>query len=169
MTKSLKVLAATAVLSVLALPLAAQSAAYDFDAQKPGPNAGSAEYILTHPKALSKYLGLSASQDAQLQTLWQTLQTTAENLRKARGPICTQLRTDLAASPQSASAVGTDAINLFNNKKQIGTARTTFDTSFSAILTADQLAKYKTLKDVAHYDNGPAGTDPIGDCPPPAH
>jgi Spy/CpxP family protein refolding chaperone len=167
MTKSLRVLASVAVLALLALPLAAQSAAYDFDAQKPGPNAGSAEYILTHPKALSKYLGLSSSQDTQLQSLWKTMETSIQALRTARGPLCTQLRTDLAANPQNASAVGTDTINLFNNKKGVGAARATFDTAFAAILTPDQLTKYNTLKQIAHLDNGP-GTDVIGDCPRPS-
>ena len=164
MSKSLKVLAAVAVLALLAFPLAAQTAAYDFDAQKPGPASGSADYLLTHPKLLSKYLGLSAAQNTQLQAFWKTMETSVAALRTARGPLCTQLRTDLAATPQNASAVGTDAINLFNNKKQVGTARTTFDTAFAAILTPAQLTKYNTLKHIAHLDNG-AGAARIGECP----
>jgi Spy/CpxP family protein refolding chaperone len=164
MSKSLKALAAATVLALLALPVAAQTAAYDFDAQRPGPPTGSADYILTHPKLLSRYLGLSTAQDTQLQALWKTMTDAVATLRTARGPLCTQLRTDLAATPQSSTAVGTDAINLYNNKKQVAAARTTFDTAFSAILTADQRTKYNTLKQIAHLDNGVAG-DPLGECP----
>jgi Spy/CpxP family protein refolding chaperone len=168
MTKSLKALAAAAVLSLLALPLAAQSAAYDFDGQRP--DARAAYNILTHPRALARFLHLSDSQASQLQTLWTTLQNTTTTLRQARGPLCTQLRTDLAATPQNASAVGTDAIGLFNNKTQIHAAFTTFDHAFSAILTPEQLAQYNTLKQIAHLDDdGADGYSPIGACPPPAH
>jgi Spy/CpxP family protein refolding chaperone len=164
MSKSLKVLAAVAVLTLLALPVVAQTAAYDFDAQKPGPATGSADYILTHPKLLSRYLDLSAAQDTQLQALWKTMTDSVAALRTARGPLCTALRTDLAATPQNAATVGTAAINLYNNKKQVGTARTTFDTAFAAILTPAQLTKYNTLKQIAHLDNG-VGADLLGECP----
>jgi Spy/CpxP family protein refolding chaperone len=166
MTKTLKVLAAVAVLSLSTLPLAAQSAAFDFDAAKPDAT-GSAQYILTHPKALAHYLGLSADQSTQLQTLWTTLQTSEENLRKARGPLCATLRTDISAANANAATVGTDSLNLYNNKQQAIAARKTFDTAFTAILTATQAAKYTTLKQIAHLDNGP-GVSILGECPPPA-
>jgi len=161
MSKSLKALAVAAVLCLLALPVAAQSAAFDFDGQRP--DARAAENILTHPRALARFLHLSDSQASQLQTLWTTLQTTTTALRQARGPLCTSLRADLAA--QNASAVGTDALGLFNNKSQIEAAFRTFDTAFSAILTPAQLAQYTTLKQIAHLDE--AGEyNPLGACPP---
>jgi Spy/CpxP family protein refolding chaperone len=166
MSKTPKVLAAVAVLSLLALPLAAQSSVFDFDAANSG-TAGSAQYILTHPKALARYLGLSADQSTQLQTLWTTLQTAEKANRDARVPLCTALRNDVSAASPDPATVGTDSINLYNNKQQIRTARQTFDTSFTAILTPTQATKYTALKQIAHLDNGP-GTDILGDCPPPA-
>jgi Spy/CpxP family protein refolding chaperone len=162
MTKSLKVLATAAVLGLLALPLAAQVVAYESDAASA--RSGSADYILSHPRALSKYLHLSKDQDTQLQALWTALQTSVDALRQARGPLCNQLRTDLTGNA-GAATVGTDSINLFTNKEAIRTARQTFDTAFSAILTPDQLTKYNALKQIAHLDNGP-GTDILGECPP---
>jgi Spy/CpxP family protein refolding chaperone len=164
MSKTLKVLAAVAALSLLALPLAAQSSVFDFDAANSGA-AGSAQYILTHPRALAKYLGLSADQNTQLQALWKTLQTTEEANRTARAPLCQQLRTDVTAATPDPAAVGTDSINLYDNKQQIRTARQTFDTAFTAILTPTQATKYTALKQIAHLDNGP-GTDILGECPP---
>ena len=162
MNKSLKVLLAVTVLGLLALPLAAQTVAYESDAASA--KAGSADYILTHPRALSKYLHLSSDQNTQLNALWTTLQTSVDALRTARGPLCDQLRTDLGGTPNPAT-VGTDSIDLFTNKEAIRAARQTFDTAFSAILTPDQLVKYNALKQIAHLDNGP-GTDILGECPP---
>jgi Spy/CpxP family protein refolding chaperone len=166
MTKTLKVLAAVAVLTLATLPLAAQSAVFDFDAAKVDAT-GSAQYLLTHPKALAKYLGLSADQSTQLQTLWTTLQTAEKSLHTARGPLCATLRTDVSAANADPATVGADSLNLYNNKQQEIAARKTFDTAFTAILTPTQATKYTTLKQIAHLDNGP-GTDILGECPPPS-
>ncbi|MFY9824465.1 MAG: hypothetical protein WAM82_24025 [Thermoanaerobaculia bacterium] len=163
MNRSLKVFAAVAVLGLLALPLAAQSVPFESDT--PSGRAGSADYILSHPRALAKYLHLSADQNTQLQGFWTTLQSSVSALRTARGPLCDQLRTDVSATNPNPATVGTDSINLFNNKEGIHTARQTFDTAFSAILTPDQLTRYNALKQIAHFDNGP-GTDILGECPP---
>jgi len=170
MTKTLKVLAAVAVFTLSTLPLAAQSTAFntafDFDAAQTAAT-GSAQYLLTHPKALARYLGLSADQSTQLQTLWATLQTAETALHTARGPLCTTLRTDVSAANADPATVGADSLNLYNNKQQEIAARKTFDTAFTAILTPTQATKYTTLKQIAHLDNGP-GTDILGDCPPPS-
>src|SRR5882757_115246 len=114
MIKNIKVLATVAVLGLQALPLAAQSIAFESDAASA--RSGSADYILSHPRALAKYLRLSKDQNTQLQALWTTLQTSVDALRQARGPLCDQLRTDLSGTP-NATTVGADSINLFNNKE----------------------------------------------------
>jgi len=164
MNPSLKALATAAVLCLPALPLAAQSLVDE--PATASARSGSPDYILNHPKALARYLHLSADQNTQLQALFTTLQTSVEALRQARVPLCTQLRADLAGTPNPAT-VGTDSIDLFTNKEAIHTARQTFDTAFSAILTADQLTRYNALKQIANFDNGP-GTSILGECPPPA-
>jgi Spy/CpxP family protein refolding chaperone len=164
MSKTLKVLAAVAMLSLLALPLVAQPATYELSTTAAA-DAGTASYILSHPRALSKYLGLSADQNTQFLALWKTLQTSVDATRQARGPLCATLRTDVSATTPDPTAVGTDSINLYANKQQLRTAHQTFDTAFTAVLTADQAIKYNALKQIAHIDNGP-GTDILGECPP---
>jgi Spy/CpxP family protein refolding chaperone len=162
MNQSFKALAVAAVLCLLAVPLAAQSTATDLNAQSPDTRA---QNLLTHPRLLARFLHLTASQASQLQTLWNTLQSTSQPLREARGPLCDALRADLADNSPSDSAVGADAIAVFNNKQELRDAAATFDADFSAILTPEQLAKYEALKQIAHLDE--AGEyNPLGACPP---
>ena len=161
MKMTTKALALTALLGTLALPALA--------AAKPTPpppaDAGTAANILHHPKALARFLGLSADQTTQLNTFYQTLQTAETALRQLRPPLCQQLRTDLGVTSPDPATVGKDTLGLVDNKDQIRSARETFDTSFSAILTPAQLTKYDALKQIANIDNG-RGVDILGDCPP---
>ncbi len=162
MNRSTKALATSALSILLLGPALAQAKT------APPPPAASpltAESLLHHPQALARFLRLSAAQATELQGFYKTLEAAVEPLRAARAPICAQLRTDLAAAAPDAGAVGTDAISLYDNRQQIRTAREAFDTSFSAILTADQLARYDALKTLGNFLDGP-GTDVIGDCPP---
>ncbi len=152
----LYVLVLAALLIALALPAAAQ----------PPTNDPSTAYsLLHHPRALAKFLHLSSSQATQLMGFYNTLETAVEPLRQARAPLCAQLVTDLGANPPQTDAVGTDSINLYENKQQIVDARKAFDSSFSAILNPGQLTAYDALKTLSRF------TDPevnvIGDCPPP--
>jgi Spy/CpxP family protein refolding chaperone len=154
---------ATAALSVLLLaPALAQ-------AKTPPPpaaaDATTAEGLLHHPRALARFLHLSADQTTQLLAFDKTLQTAVEPLRQARVPLCAQLRTDLTAATPDPGTVGADTLSLYDNKLQIRAAREAFDTSFSAILNPEQLARYDALKVLGNFLNGP-GTDVIGDCPP---
>lgn len=156
-----KALAAAAVLALLIAPAMAQAKG----TPPPVNNAGTADDLLHHPRELARFLHLSADQVAQLQAFYKTLETAVEPLRQARAPLCAQLRTDLAATTPDPGAVGADAISLYDNKQQIRAAREAFDTSFSAILNPDQLARWDALKHLVNFLNGP-GVDVIGDCPP---
>jgi Spy/CpxP family protein refolding chaperone len=129
------------------------------------PTAATADNLLGHPRDLARFLRLTADQVKQLMGFYQTLESTVQPLREARGPLCATLRTDLGATAPDPNAVGADTIALYDNKQQIRTAREAFDTSFSAILNPDQLARWDALKHLANFLNGP-GTDVIGDCPP---
>lgn len=153
-----KVFATVLLLGVLALPAFAVT-------PPTTPDAGVAGNILHHPKALARFLHLSTDQATQLNGFWQTLETAEQPLRQARPALCQQLRTDLGPATPNPTTVGTDVLALVGNKDQIKAAREAFDTSFSAILNADQLTKYDTLKQIANLDNGP-GVDLLGDCPP---
>lgn len=148
------------LLALLLLPLAAQAA-------PAGPDANQAASLLENPRALARFLHLTADQVTQLNTLAQTLRGTVTPLQQARGPLCQTLRTALGAATPDQGAVGAGSLALFNNKKQIGAARTTFDNAFKAILTPDQLAKYNVLLQL-HGAAGDRGVNLLGDCPPAA-
>ncbi len=108
---------------------------------------------------------LSSAQATQLMGFYNTLEATVEPLRAARPPLCTQLFADLDTSSPQSSAVGADSINLYDNKQQILTARDAFDSSFSGILNANQLAAYDALKALAKFSDPEVNV--IGDCPRP--
>jgi Spy/CpxP family protein refolding chaperone len=124
-----------------------------------------ADGLLDHPRDLARFLRLTPDQVKQLMGFYQTLEAAVQPLRDARPALCTQLRTDLGAAAPDPNAVGADTISLFDNKQQIRAAREAFDTSFSAILTPDQLARWDALKHLVNFLNGP-GVDILGDCPP---
>jgi hypothetical protein len=155
-------LALTGLLSVSALPAlaATPSTAGTVD-------SSTAYSLLHHPRALAKFLHLSASQSTQLMGFYNTLQSTVEPLRAARPPLCTQLLADIGASSPQSSAVGADSISLYDNKQQIITAREAFDSSFSGILNAEQLAAYDALKALARLSDPEINV--IGDCPRPTN
>ena len=152
-------LALAGLLSALALPASAATAA------APNADSSSAYFLLHHPRALAKFLHLSASQTTQTVAFYNTLQQTAEPLRQARPPLCTQLIADISANPPQPTAVGNDAVNLYNVKQQIIAARHAFDASFSAILDPNQLAIYDALKTIAQASDPEINV--IGDCPRP--
>jgi hypothetical protein len=160
MHPKMKALVLTVLLATLALPLVAATTP-----PPPAVDAPTADGLLNHPRALAKFLHLSADQTTQLLGFWTTFQTAVTPLHQARPALCTQLRTDLGVTSPDPATVGTDTLALVGNKDEIRAAREAFNTSFSAILNADQLARYDTLKQIAHLDNGP-GVDILGDCPP---
>jgi hypothetical protein len=152
-------LALTGLLTTAALPAAAQATAASTV------DSSTAYSLLHHPRALARFLRLSSAQATQLMGFYNTLEATVEPLRAARPPLCTQLFTDLDTSSPQSSAVGADSINLYDNKQQILTARDAFDSSFSGILNANQLAAYDALKALAKFSDPEVNV--IGDCPRP--
>jgi len=164
----LSALALTGILTAAALPAAALPAAAHATAPAaPAVDSSAAYSLLHHPRALARFLHLSADQSTQLMGFYNTLQATVEPLRAARPPLCTQLLADIGASSPQPSAVGADSISLYDNKQQIITAREAFDSSFSGILNADQLAAYDALKALARFSDPEINV--IGDCPRPVN
>jgi Spy/CpxP family protein refolding chaperone len=154
------------LLSVLALPVsAAQTPAAPATTLAGAADSSSAYFLLHHPRALAKFLNLSAAQTTQTVAFYNTFQQTVEPIHQARIPLCAQLITDLNATPPQPETVGTDAINLANNRQQRLAARKAFDTSFSAILNPSQLAAYNALKTLAQFSDPEINV--IGDCPRP--
>lgn len=155
-----KTRAVAAMLCLVSLPLAAQAASAAV-----ATDSSSAYYLLHHPRNLARFLGLSPTQTASLLGFWNTLQQTVAPLYQAREPLCAQLRSDLGVSTPDPATVGSDTINLFDNKQQLITARQTFNTSLSGMLTPTQLAEYDALKQLARLSDPEFNV--IGECPPP--
>ncbi|HLX10853.1 MAG TPA: hypothetical protein VKY89_23595 [Thermoanaerobaculia bacterium] len=164
-------LATALLLGALALPLAAQDPAGVANAGATAgaavtaavPDASTAYSLLWHPRALAKFLRLSASQTTTLLSLADARDKANQPLRQARGPLCQQLETDLDAATPDPAAIGADTLNLYDNREAIAANRKTFDTSFSAILDPTQLAAYDALKQLAFGLDRYA--DLIGGCP----
>jgi Spy/CpxP family protein refolding chaperone len=138
-------LALAVLLALPALALAAGPAA------GAGPNA---DQILGNPRLLARFLHLTPDQVAQEKTFATTLKNTVEPLRQARKPLYDQLETLFGATTKDACAIGRVEIDLHDNGDQIRAAYQAFDTSFSAILTPEQLTRYEALKAAAHLFGG---------------
>lgn len=131
-----RLLTATALLALLAVPFAAQAA------RKPNPAD-----ILLNPKALARFLKLTPEQVAQQKQLLEELRTTTKPLHEQIRPLEEQLRDQLDAASPDACTVGNTLVQINSLRDQIKEAREDFDEAFSAILTPEQLAKYEALKD----------------------
>lgn len=140
---------------------AAASGASQATAAAPADATG-AVYLLRHPRALAKFLRLSAEQTSTLVTLHETLETAVAPLRQDRVPLCQQLSADLAAGSPDAATIGAAALALYDNKQSIAAARKTFDSSFSAILDPNELAAYEALKTLVA--DAYSYFSPVGQC-----
>jgi len=133
-----KLLAATTLLALLAVPFAAQAA------RSPKPNPAD---LLQNPKALARFLKLTPAQVTQQKQLLEELRGTTKPLHEQIEPLGEQLKDQLEAASPDACAVGNTVVEIDGLRDQIKEAREDFDEAFSAILTPEQLAKYEALKD----------------------
>jgi Spy/CpxP family protein refolding chaperone len=167
MTAKPKILVLTVLLGTLILPALASARAAQGNAGRPGlqgpGSGGEGEGVLTNVRFLTRYLSLTTAQVTQLQGFLQTLQTAEQSVRTSRSTLCQQLRTDLTASAPDPATVGTDYLALIASQAQIRAALTAFETSFEAVLTADQLTKFQSLVDAA---GSRADGDALPGCPP---
>ncbi len=152
-----KALVLAVLLVLIALPALAD--------QPPGRGPGSPGIgdVLTNVRFLTRYLSLSTSQVTQAQGFLRTLQTAVQTVQTAHAPLCQHLRTDAAVSSPDAATVGRDFLALLANQAKIKMAVDAFDTSFSAILNGDQLAKYDALKQ--SVEGSRTGSAPLPACP----
>jgi Spy/CpxP family protein refolding chaperone len=133
-----KLLAATALFALLAVPFAAQAA------RAPRPNPAD---LLHNPRALARFLKLTPAQVAQQKQLVEKLRGTTKPLYEQIEPLEDQLHDQLDAVSPNACTVGATVVEIDELRDQIKEAREDFDEAFSAILTPEQLAKYEALKD----------------------
>jgi Spy/CpxP family protein refolding chaperone len=146
MTKR-RLMIATALLALLAVPFLAEAAR--------GPRTPAD--ILHNARALAKYLKLTPAQIETTKGLLGDLHATTRSLYEQIEPLEAQLRTQLDAASPNACNVGATVVQIDAVRDQIRGARQDFDEAFSAILTAEQLAKYEALKELVRSNNEEEG------------
>ncbi|HET9766474.1 MAG TPA: hypothetical protein VFS60_06490 [Thermoanaerobaculia bacterium] len=134
--KRLHVVAA-ALAALMLLPAMAQAA------RRPSP-----EEILRTPRLLARYLNLTPAQVTQSEALFKTLGDTLKAIHDQEKVVRDQLQAELEKPSPAACTVGGYVVSLNGFYEQAEAARHTFDTAFSAILNAEQLAKYNALKEL---------------------
>jgi len=127
---------------LLVLPLALQAA--------PPPRDPGA--VLHNPRALARYLRLTADQIAATQKLAADLKATVDPLRQQEKQLRDALETAISAPNANPCDVGQAALNLRANHEKVKAALDDFDKKFSALLTPEQLARYEALKALVHGD-----------------
>jgi Spy/CpxP family protein refolding chaperone len=132
--------ALVAVLALTAVPFLAEAA------QPPKPNPAD---ILHNPRALARYLKLTAAQIDTMKVLLDNLHATTKPLYDQIEPLEKTLKAQLDVASPDALTVGGTVVRLDALRDKIRDARDVFDAAFSAILTPEQLARYQALKDAA--------------------
>ncbi len=135
-----RLLIATALIALIAGPFLATAAAAK-------PARGNPADILHNPRALAKYLKLSAEQVVTMKNLQDDLRATTKPLYDQIEPLQETLKTQLDAASPDACSAGATLVKIDGLRDDIRDAREEFDDAFSAILTPEQLAKYEALKD----------------------
>jgi Spy/CpxP family protein refolding chaperone len=97
-------------------------------------------------EALKDVLGLTDAQLAQLHTLLDSRRTAAEALRAQIEAAQKAVHDAVEAATPDPTAIGNAILALQNLQKQVQSANESFKASFTAILTADQKAKYDAIE-----------------------
>lgn len=103
------------------------------------------------PAAIAEFLGLSDAQITQVQSLRETLQSTIDPLRDQLRANHEQLEQALAAG--NSARAGELAIANYNLRQQMKAAHDAFKTSFEALLTAEQKAKWAVYEELMQLRN----------------
>src|SRR5215213_2009411 len=111
----------------------------------PGGQHGPGEIL--PPPLLAQFLGLTEAQIAQIQPLRETLRTTVEPLREHQRAKQEQIR----AAVDSGNAAKAGELLVANHalREQMKAVHDAFDTSFAALLTPAQKAKWDVYREIA--------------------
>jgi Spy/CpxP family protein refolding chaperone len=129
--------AAAVLAALLLLPTLAAAA------QRPDPAA-----ILHNPRALARYLRLTAEQVTQQKALLEDLRAEVEPLREQQKSLQESLRAKLDAANPSACDVGAVVVQVDALGDQIREAHADYEAAFVDILTPEQAARYEALKEL---------------------
>jgi Spy/CpxP family protein refolding chaperone len=159
-TLGLLALAATLVLLAVPALALAESAAHGQAAVGAG---GSHEAMFeAHLQKMAQQLNLTEEQQASAKQLFQDLKAKVAPIHQAQQALHTQLKAALAAPNPDAATVGQAVIQMHQNRAQLKPVMQTFHQQLEALLTPDQLAKFKQMQ-ASHPAFGHhrgVGTDP---------
>ena len=139
-------LAATLVLlAVPALTLAENAAQAG---QAAAGTAGSQHEAMfeAHLQKMAQKLNLTAEQQATAKQLFQDLKAKAAPIHQAQQALHTQLKSALAVPNPDAATVGQVVIQIHQNREQLKPVMQGFHQQLEALLTPDQLAKFKQMQ-----------------------
>jgi Spy/CpxP family protein refolding chaperone len=112
----------------------------------PGGPGGPASAGMQSPDdVLKDVLGLTDAQLTQLHTLLDSRRSAADALRTQIDAAQKAVHDAVEATTPDAATIGNAVIALQNLQKQVQSGNDYFKTSFAAILTADQKAKYDAI------------------------
>jgi Spy/CpxP family protein refolding chaperone len=140
----LRTVATSLVLAALAFALAQPAAA----APLPG---------CKDPRAVARYLGLSAAQVAQVKDLRLDLRAAVQPLYQQIEPLRDQIGDLLETANPDACTVGGLVVKVNGLTDQIGALHDEFEKDFEALLTPEQLVKWKALQVVCRAKGQPTG------------
>jgi|SRR5579862_2177625 len=138
-TVGLLALAATLVL--LAVPALAMQAGTA--ATAPSPHQA---MFGMHLQKLAQKLNLTEEQQATAKQLFQDLKTKTAPIHQAQQALSTQLKAALAVPNPDAATVGQVVIQMHQNRAQLKPVMQAFHQQLEALLTPDQLAKFKQMQ-----------------------
>ena len=121
-----------------------------------GPNAPHPPGELLPPQAIAELLDLTDAQKVQLAALREALRTTVEPLHEQQRANREQVEAAIAAG--NAQRIGELVLANKAIRAQLEAARATFATSFEALLTSEQRAKwavYEEIRDLLRPDEHP--------------
>jgi len=104
------------------------------------------------PGAIAEFLALTDAQTAQVETLRDSLKATIEPLVEQQRANREALEAALAAG--DSAKVGELALAKYNVGKQLKSARESFETSFIALLTPEQKAKWEIYQEISGLRHG---------------
>jgi Spy/CpxP family protein refolding chaperone len=145
-TFGLLALAATLVLlAVPALTLAENAAQAE---QAAAATAGSQHEAMfeAHLQTMAQKLNLTQEQQASAKQLFQDMKAKVGPIHQAQQALHTQLKAALAVPNPDAATVGQVVIQIHQNRAQLKPAMEAFHQQMEALLTPDQLAKFKQMQ-----------------------
>lgn len=158
-------LALLLVTPLLTLPVAAQPPAGGPELGPPeafgagGPPEGPGRFPLLR---IARYLELTDTQIDEAKALLDELKADAEPIHEEAAALRTELQGLLEGDSPDPEAVGTRVIRLHELADEGRALRDTFETSFEALLTADQLDRWELVKGLRGLLGGPGHGGPGG-------